>query len=353
MGKILIVDDNPVVMKMLQDILKKDYDLQEAVNGEDALDMAASYSPDVVLLDIVMPGMNGYEVCKKMRLLPELRFTKIIMISSKASLSERLEGYDAGADDYIAKPFDRHEILAKIRVYLQLSTVQGINHMKSDLITLISHEICTPLNGLIPLSKILMKNDDLNEMARKRAERLYEIAQLIHNVYQRIVHLSNFRNRTIRLKCSEADLGTIVHDAADEIAVKAEKRGLTLGVEVCEDSSLQIDQDVIKSSIMAVLDNSVHFSRPGRIEVIVFPDGLNLCLKIVENGGGIDPESTQYLFDAFSGKQIERHADGQRLELAIAHYGFQLHGGTAEAKCMENGSLVFKITLPKYKENSD
>ncbi len=124
-SRILVVDDNPTNIKIAKAVLGEDYDLALAVTGEEALEIAPAFRPDVILLDIMLPGIDGYEVCRKIRGNPALRHTKIIMVSAKAMISGRLQGYEAGADDYITKPYEEDELLAKVRVFLRLKSGAG------------------------------------------------------------------------------------------------------------------------------------------------------------------------------------------------------------------------------------
>ena len=117
-SRILLVDDNPTNLAILEEMLGDEYRWGTATSGEEALEIAPDFQPDLILLDVMMPGINGYETCRRIRANPALRNVKIVMVSAKALVSERLEGYDAGADDYLTKPFDEKELLAKVRVYL-------------------------------------------------------------------------------------------------------------------------------------------------------------------------------------------------------------------------------------------
>ncbi|MCZ6449819.1 MAG: response regulator [Deltaproteobacteria bacterium] len=117
-SRILLVDDNPTNLAILAEMLGDEYRWEAATSGEEALEIAPDFQPDLILLDVMMPGINGYETCRRIRANPALRNVKIVMVSAKALVSERLEGYDAGADDYLTKPFDEKELLAKVRVYL-------------------------------------------------------------------------------------------------------------------------------------------------------------------------------------------------------------------------------------------
>jgi putative two-component system response regulator len=125
--KVLIVDDSPINLKILEQLLKTDYDLVRAASGEECLLRVRDSAPDLVLLDIMMPGIDGYETCRRIKSGPLGEFTPVILVSVKASTAERLQGYAAGADDYVVKPFDHAELLAKVRIHFRLrSAMEGL-----------------------------------------------------------------------------------------------------------------------------------------------------------------------------------------------------------------------------------
>ncbi len=118
--RIQIVDDCAVNVEILTELLGDKYELATSCNGEECLEQLRQFSPDLVLLDIMMPGIDGYETCRRIKESPCGDFTQVILVSGKASPAERLQGYDVGADDYIIKPFDHDELLAKIRIQFRL-----------------------------------------------------------------------------------------------------------------------------------------------------------------------------------------------------------------------------------------
>jgi diguanylate cyclase (GGDEF)-like protein len=122
--RILIVDDNETNLDILEELLGDDYELSRATSGEECLEVADKCLPDLVLLDIMMPGIDGYETCRRLRATRNLEHTKVIMLSAKTRLDERLAGYEAGGDDYLPKPFDSDELLSKVRVFLRLKTAE-------------------------------------------------------------------------------------------------------------------------------------------------------------------------------------------------------------------------------------
>jgi DNA-binding response OmpR family regulator len=119
--RVLAVDDNELNLEIIKEVLDDEYNLKTATTGEEALEVTVDFRPEIILLDIMLPGMDGYEVCQRIRANPALRHTRIIMVSAKAMTSERIEGYEAGANVYIAKPFNENELMTKIRQQIRLA----------------------------------------------------------------------------------------------------------------------------------------------------------------------------------------------------------------------------------------
>jgi len=116
--KLLAVDDNPDNIAIIEELFQEKYDLRTASRGEEALKIALDFQPDIILLDIMMPGMDGYEVCQRLREYPSLAETKIIMVTAKGALEDRVKGYEAGANDFITKPFAEENILESVEFFL-------------------------------------------------------------------------------------------------------------------------------------------------------------------------------------------------------------------------------------------
>jgi len=118
--KVLIVDDDVMIAKFLYEILHDEYEIQKAHSGEEAITVLNHFLPDVVILDVMMPGMNGYEVCKYIRSDQRLCRSKIIFLTAKLINDDKMEGYKVGGDDYLIKPFVKSELLAKVKVFSRL-----------------------------------------------------------------------------------------------------------------------------------------------------------------------------------------------------------------------------------------
>ncbi len=116
--KMLAVDDNPDNTTIIEELFHEDYDLRTAATGEEALDIALDFQPDIILLDIMLPDMDGYKVCRRLREHSSLSHTKIIMVTVKGALKDKVTGYEVGANDYITKPFDEKTILESVAFFL-------------------------------------------------------------------------------------------------------------------------------------------------------------------------------------------------------------------------------------------
>ena len=123
-GRILIVDDNAMNVAVLRRILRKEYELDAAANGDECLAKVEAFKPQLVLLDIMMPGMDGYETCRRIKASPLGESVQVILVSGKGATADRVHGYEAQADDYVVKPFDHDELLSKVRAHFRLMNLR-------------------------------------------------------------------------------------------------------------------------------------------------------------------------------------------------------------------------------------
>ena len=186
--KILAVDDNPTNLAVFEELLGSQYDLLTVSTGQDALKLAEEFRPDLILLDIMMSGIDGYEVCRRIRMNSSLWYTRIIIVSAKAMVSERLKGYQAGADDYLTKPYDAEELLAKVRVHLRLKPIKAIQQTEQNLLNTLYGKTNALLNSLIELAETLKSDENIAIDKRKDlAEKLHSSVKELQSFFEQTI----------------------------------------------------------------------------------------------------------------------------------------------------------------------
>ena len=357
-SRILIVDDYPDNVEILENILCKDYQVATANSGEEALALAPNFRPDLILLDVMMPGIDGYDSCRQLRALKSLQHTKIVMVSAKAMASERLKGYEAGADDYITKPFDVEELRAKVRVYLRLKTLEELHQLKTDVLNLLNHETITPLNGILGLATLMQ--DCLDMVPEERFELLDMIRQnaiRLNTLYTKVRKLATLRNGRRNLDksdCTLTDLNILVRQAAETMELQATAKHIELSLTcmeptiVCmENVMMQLDTKHIQDTILALLDNAIQVTPcAGRVDVRVWQDHTQICIAVVDQGPGISPEFLPHIFTPFFQPDIDHHNVGHGLSLAVARAVVEAHNGAIDVESELDEGAKFTVRLP-------
>ncbi len=346
--RILIVDDHPTNVALLVDILGDDYPIATATSGEEALERALSFQPALILLDIMMPGIDGYETCRRMRATLTLRHSKIIMVSAKAMVAERLQGYEAGADDYITKPFDEDELLAKVSVYLRLKSVEEVEQLKADLLSLLNHETRTPLNGIIGPLEMLQTEGEVDPEERPVYLNIaYESAICLQRLFDRVIALSAMKSGAWNFHFITTDLRDVLQEAIGAVAADASARCIHLEQILPEAAMARLDWQQMLVAVTSMLDNAIRFSAPeGCVTVAIQcePDGFRLV--VADQGDGIAAAILPQIFEEFVTEDVAHHSEGHGLSLAIAHQIVLAHGGTIEVQSTKGMGTTFTIGLP-------
>ncbi len=345
--KILAVDDTRTNLRIIKEALGDGFQLACAANGEEALEIAPVFAPDVILLDIMMPGIDGYEACRQIRAHPSLQDVKVIMVSSRSSLNERLEAYRSGADDYLIKPFEHEELLAKLRVYLRLKSAEEVDRLKTDVIALLSHEMRTPLTTMLGPAKMLME-DELDPVDRKQLARLILLgARRLHGLIEKAQLLGSLWSGTWKILAQPVDLGSLLRPSLEKIGQRGVQRDIEVLEELDECPPLMLDPRGIQQVISSILDNALSFSPDGgRIRVRLSLEDDRVALSVSDEGEGIRPEFIPRVFDAFAKDDIHHHTRGHGLSMAIARQIVRKHRGTIDVESELGKGTTFRVVLP-------
>ena len=352
-SKILAVDDNPTNNEIIQEMLSEDYDLQIATTGEEALKVAADFRPDLVLLDIMMPGIDGYEVCRRLRASSNLKYTKIILVSAKSMTSERLEGYEAGADDYIAKPFDDDEFRAKVKVYLRLKHIEEMDQMRLDFSATVTHEMGTPLNVIKGFISNALEgvHGKINPELRQQLEVASRNADRLGRIITNFFEISRIDAGKVEQQMTRFDIRDMILEVVDKLQPMATSRQIKLKAEKPRKKLfINADREKLVITLTHIVENAIKFIHEGgSINVRVNSHSGKMRIDVEDNGPGIPHHNVDRIFDRFV--QVERQdgpgEHGTGLGLAIAKGLIELHGGSIWVQNKPEGGSVFSFEIPK------
>ena len=344
--RILIIDDETLNREIIRESLSDDdgYLCAEAEDGEQGLAMLGDFRPDIILLDIMMPGLDGYEVCRRIRANKRHRFTKVIMVTGRGRSQDCLAGYRSGADDYIIKPFDDDELLAKIRVFSRLKQAEEVEQLKSSVLTLFSHETRTPLNGIFIGCQVLLENQSLQEEHKETVRVILASGERLHDYVEKISLLcslkSNPKFEPVSLPMADFLKGLI----------RRKQYGSSLEIRLAagaDNPRTMVDAKLFEDAFMAVLDNAMKFSpATGLITVTCKQKEENLEISVTDQGPGLDPKLQEIIFDEFAVADLIHHQKGSGLSMAISRTIMELHNGSLVCQQTPDQGASFIFTLP-------
>ncbi len=339
--RILVIDDDPVANAVTTEVLSQDHQVLVASDGAEGLATALRERPDVVLLDISMPGIDGYETCRRMRAAPALAHAKIILVSGHGETRDRVRGYDAGADDHLTKPFDAAELLAKVRVFLRLKGAEQMEQMKSGLLDLMAHEIRTPLSAILPATEMLSADYDLSDDERKLLLRaIGDGARRLVRLTERASVLQRARAGGLQLRRRDVDVADLLRAAAQNF----------VGVHVLSSPAAPIhgDPTLVTLAIEELLNHASQQAE-GAPTVELDPDGAAafVCIRFLHAGQTTVTAPTKVSLEVMSEDVRDGQTVGAHLGLPTADAIAQAHGGSLWQLPPANGLAGIEMRLPR------
>lgn len=342
--KILIVDDEPQSFEVIREVLQlyPSYEYLTATSGEQALELLEKFHPDIILLDVLMPGISGYEVCRRIRKDKNNHLAKIILISGLSKIGDKLKGYEVGADDYITKPFVEDELIAKLKVYSKLSRMEEVEHLKTTALNLLSHETRTPLNGIILGSELLSALPDQSVDAQRYIDMVRISAVRIQELVDKISRYCSLKDG-IELTCSKGNLYEKLHAASKKVFKNSSSR---LSLDFERSIECTADWSLFTAGVNYLFDYAAKKSIPdGVVRVRCNQSDQSITILIDFRGRSIDSVENEKIFDGLFIPNLLHHHEGSGLGLAIAKEAIEAHFGKLGCFIDDQRGTVFKIEL--------
>lgn len=346
--KILIVDDTRDILDLLRKRFRADgYDTDEASDGEEALRKVEEYGPDLLILDIMMPKIDGIEVCRRLRQDQRHRHLPVLLLTAKSLVPDKVLGLDTGADDYITKPFDYKELAARVRSLLAKKTAsvklaekeksEALDHMVDE----VSHEVRNPLVIIGGFARRVLKNLPENDTNRRALEIILENVVILERMVTELVEL---KGASLAFK-EEADINAILHGVLDLFRREISERDITLVIDFLADPpSLLVDRENITLALFNLIENAIEsMTEPlRRLTVNTALQGDFFEIRISDTGRGITREKLKNIYDPFFTSKVH----GPGLGLTFALKAVQNHNGQITVESKEGHGSTFTVRLP-------
>ena len=350
--RILIVDDSPDNLLLVRSILEEEgYDIVEASDGPSALDAVAMAPPDLILLDVMMPGMDGFEVTARLRADRELPFIPILLITAYDQPSV-VRGLDSGADDFIRKPVEVDELLARVRSLLRLKhTVDErdeIARQRADFVSRLTHDLRTPLVAADRMLGLFLQGI-LGEVPPRMQEALTTMSRSNRNLLAMVnTMLEVYRFDAGRKVFSfrPLDLTQLLTEIFQELAPLAAEKNLDLKAHWEPEREVTVGGDRLELHRLFtnLLGNAIKFTESGWIEVTISERDDEWIVAVADSGPGITPEEQQHLFERF--RPGKHGQTGSGLGLHLSQRIAQSHGGEIAVASTPGEGTTFSVRLP-------
>lgn len=348
---ILLVDDTPANLSVLADCLSDaGYSLLVAEDGEDALALTARNAPDLILLDVMMPGIDGFTTCRRLKERAETRDIPVIFMTALADTTEKLKGFEAGAVDYITKPIQHEEALARVNTHLTIRRLQRELQqqlaLKERFMRFASHDLRNPL-CLILMSGELAKR-------KKPAPEIAEYLDSIHasaKQMQRIVDtFLDLRRSGAQSTAGRCDLNLLATAVVAQQEPAAESKHTLLSLELAEAlPPARANAGHAYQALTNYVSNALKFTPPGgRVVVRTRQAGLRARIEVADNGPGVPVAERDALFTEFA-RLSPRPTGGEEshgVGLSIVKQLVESLGGAVGAEFPAEGGAVFWFELP-------
>lgn len=380
---ILVVDDTPENLELLAEMLKRNgYKVRPVTGGVAALQAAKSAPPDLILLDINMPDMNGYEVCLRLKEDGALKEIPVIFISAMGEAMDKVKAFQCGGVDYLTKPFWLDEVLARTRTHLRLRQLQRelevhnarleetvrlrtreiteageqlaeanrrlgiLDRAKSDFLSIISHELRTPLNGLFGITDLILDECRSNPTVEALCEDFNRSRERILTIVTDSLLLTQIDVRGEEFARSSAALGPALQAAKEHCSEFAKSSQVGIGAVPELSATVVGDAELLTKALEALLETAVKFSAPGGVLKLSGTASEDGVLLVIEAAGLAVPEKLlPKFFDVLAIAEAIFPGGDLGLRPAVAERIISLSGGSAEVENLDPAGIRLNVRL--------
>jgi signal transduction histidine kinase len=370
-ASILIVDDNPVNLEMLfQYFAHFGFTTLAAQDGEAALFQIEYTRPDLILLDILMPRLDGFETCRRLKANESTQDIPVIFMTALSATADKVKGFEMGGVDYITKPFQYEEVFARVNAHLTIQRQQQqlqeqsallaekntqlkeLNVRKDKFFSIIAHDLKSPFAGLVVIANLIkehIEQRNTDEITRS-AEQLLESVDKLYAFIENLLTWSRFQQGAMEYAPKFIDFQFIVAGNVALLIYNAHQKQITIRNSIQDQVTVYIDINMIDAVVRNLLSNAIKFTNTGgTIEISAIQDEDVVEVAISDSGIGIPEESVPDLFriDAKTRQVGTAGEQGTGLGLILCKEFVEIHGGNIWVESeIERGS-TFRFTLPK------
>ncbi len=347
-SKILIVDDAEDTVELLKKRFRAEgYDTAEAYNGEEALDMVPEYDPDLIVLDVMMPKIDGYEVCQRLKADEKTKYIPILMLTAKGEVEHKVKGLNIGADDYMAKPFDYKELSARIRSLLSIKATheKKVEEEKSgaleQMMEQVAHEIRNPLTSVGGFARKVFNKLPEGDPNRKYMQYIIEDVAVLESMIKQLIELKSI---SISMK-EPSNINEVIQESLKVFEQDFAQKAIEVKTELREGLPLiTADSKLLKRAFCNLIKNAIEAMESGSktMKIMSRVDGENLELRFSDTGKGIAKDKIKNIFDPMVTSKVY----GPGLGLTFALKIVQDHKGTITVESEEGKGTTFTIRFP-------
>jgi DNA-binding response OmpR family regulator len=372
---IMVVDDQPVNLKLLEDMMKdQGYAIRSFPRGRLALASAAQSTPDLILLDINMPEMNGFEVCERLKSQPGLARVPVIFLSALNETDDKIRAFRSGGVDYVTKPFQLAEVLARVETHLELhrlelameqhnhhlaelvgartrelaeahARLKIVDQSKSDFLRLISHELRTPLNGLLGITELIW--DQAGSACGANLRKGFEISrERILAILEHALLLTRIEVEADKLVCARVPLAAVLSAAIERAAQVASPRQVRFDCPPAGAAFILGRQDLLVTALGGLLKTAVKLSEPGGMVRLTCDFAAKATQIAMESRGQtVPPLAIPKFFDLFALSQDSTSAGELGLDPPVARRILALFGGSVTIENRQPPGIRITVSL--------